>query len=182
MSAAPAQPEPTGLAVAAPAPTLADLAAERLTAGALTLRPWEPSDVAWVFDACQDPEIQRGTRVPSPYRATDALSLLERSRAGRRDGSAYRFAVVRTDTDELLGAVSLTRTGPNDAEVGGWVAWGARRQGVAVAAVEAAASWALARLGVRRVWLSSTLDAVAAQVAERAGFRPGPGASYCRTR
>ena len=45
---------------------------ESIAAGAITLRPWEPADVSFVYDACQDPEIQRWTNLPSPFTASDA--------------------------------------------------------------------------------------------------------------
>ena len=162
-------------------PSLAELADERLTAGPLTLRPWEPSDVAWVYDACQDAEIRQWTSLPSPYRATDAVALLERSRAGRADGSAYRFAVTRTDTDELLGAVTVARVDATSAEIGGWVASGARRQGVASAALAATTAWALDRLGLERVHVPVAAGNITARrVVERVQFRPGPRETDCR--
>ena len=36
------------------------------------LRAWRADDAAAIHDACQDPEIQRFTTVPSPYRRADA--------------------------------------------------------------------------------------------------------------
>jgi hypothetical protein len=35
-------------------------------------------DVEAVFEACQDPEIQRWTTVPSPYTHNDAMSCARR--------------------------------------------------------------------------------------------------------
>jgi RimJ/RimL family protein N-acetyltransferase len=151
----------------------------RVTAGPYTLRPWEPADVAWVYDACQDAEIQRFSRLPRPYRPADAIALLARSRAGRIDASAYLFAIANTDNDELLGSIELQRTGAEGA-IGYWVTALARGQGVATTALTALTHWGFASLRVARVWLEIAVTNTASRrVAERAGFtpseRPGGG-------
>ena len=55
--------------------------------GDLTLRPPKPEDAEAVTAACQDPEIQRWTLVPSPYRREHAEAWLasapEQARAVR---------------------------------------------------------------------------------------------------
>jgi RimJ/RimL family protein N-acetyltransferase len=58
-----------------------------------------------------------------------------------------------------------------DAEIGYWTVPAARRRGIAVRAVDAAARWAFAELGVQRIQLFHAVENVAsAGVAERAGF------------
>lgn len=154
-------------------PADADLVTERVTAGSYTLRPWEPADVAWVYHACQDAEIQRFTDIPKPYRPADAVALLDRSRRGRADGTGYAFAIVRTDNDELLGAIDLHDVIHRDrGDVGYWLAPGARGEGVATIALGAITQWGFERLGLRevRVHVAAT-NVDSRRVAERAGFR-----------
>src|SRR5206468_4132414 len=77
--------------------------------GIVTLRPWERADAVFVFEACQDADIQRWTRVPRPYTALDAATFIDRhARAQPEDDGAF-FAITRTDNGELLGAISLHR-------------------------------------------------------------------------
>jgi len=150
-----------------------DLATERVSAGSYTLRPWEAADVSWVYDACQDAEIQRFTDVPKPYRPADAVALLELSRRGRAEGSAYAFAICRTDNDELLGAIDLRDVAHRGSgKIGYWLAPGARGEGVATSALDALARWALERLGLQELRVNIAATNVASRrVAERAGFR-----------
>jgi RimJ/RimL family protein N-acetyltransferase len=67
----------------------------------VTLRPWRADDAGAVFDACQDPEIQRCTTVPAARGqglTTEALQELRRRFLQR----GVRVDVVMTsllDTD-----------------------------------------------------------------------------------
>lgn len=153
-------------------PADADLVTERVTAGSYTLRPWEPADVSWVYHACQDADIQRFTNVPKPYRPADAVALLDLSRQGRADGTAYAFAICRTDNDELLGAIDLHDVAHRDRGYAGyWVASGARGEGIATIALGSLTHWGFERLGLREVRVHVAVTNLASRrVAERAGF------------
>lgn len=146
---------------------------DRIAAGPYTLRAWEPADLPWVLDACQDVEIVRWTLVPSPYRARDALAYFEAVRDARQSDRAYGYAIVRTDSDELLGAIDLRDLdGPAPGRIGYWVAWPARGAGVASTALDGLARWSFIRLGLASVWMVVAEGNVASRaVAERAGFR-----------
>jgi len=161
---------------------------DEVAAGPVTLRPWEPADVSFVYDACQDLEIQRWTNLPSPFRASDAVALLQFSTTLRERGTAALFAVASTDQGELLGAVSLRdierdiQRDEGRASIGYWVAVEARGRGVATNAVEAASHWAFAALGVDEVYadvLHGNEGSV--RVLERCGFAPD-GESSCAQR
>jgi hypothetical protein len=100
----------------------------------LLIRPWLPGDVDAVYRACQDPDIQRWTTVPSPYRHQDAEGFVA-SHAPKawQEETAAPFGVFDPATDELLGScgfVSL-RLGEREAEIGFWVAPWARGRAVA---------------------------------------------------
>jgi RimJ/RimL family protein N-acetyltransferase len=155
-----------------------------VAAGPVTLRPWEPADVSFVYDACQDPEIQRWTNLPSPFRASDAVALLQFSTTLRERGTAALFAVTSTDQGELLGAISLRDIARDEgrASIGYWVAVEARGRGVATTAVTATARWAFEALGVDEVYADVLHGNDASlRVLERCGFAPD-GESSCAQR
>jgi len=130
-------------------------------------------DVDAITDACQDPEIPRYTRVPSPYTRADAEGFVALTAVTWRDGTSADFLVVDPSDDALLGAVGLMRLDDERtvAEIGYWVAKPARRRGVATRAVRLVSRWGALELGVRRIELMTRVDNVASQrVAEAAGF------------
>jgi RimJ/RimL family protein N-acetyltransferase len=157
--------------------TVPDLRDDRVV-----LRLPDERDVDAVVDACQDPDIPRFTRVPSPYRRQDAVEWVARTAEHRQDGTAAGFVIADPDDDSLLGAISLMRLDDARAvgEVGYWVARDARRRGIATRAVRLIARWGVLDLGLARVELMTRVDNLASQgVAERAGFtREGLLRSY----
>lgn len=146
-----------------------------LAAGDLLLRPWRPEDAAAVHRACQDPDIQRWTRVPRPYRISDAEQFVGRhASAAWTAGTGAPFAVCDAATGELLGSCGLIdiATAVGSADIGYWTAPWARGRAVAVHAVRAVARWAFTDLGLRRlVWLAEIGNHASRLVALRAGFR-----------
>ena len=145
-----------------------------IAGGAVTLRPWERADVSFVFDCCQDADIQRWTRVPVPYTARHATSFVSaHARAQPEEGGAY-FAIVRTDNGALLGSIGLNELDliSRSAEVGYWVAPDARGEGVAGMALDAIVGWAERELGLLEIRLVVDFDNLASRrVAERADFQ-----------
>jgi hypothetical protein len=131
----------------------ASIGFESIAAGAITLRPWEPPDVSFVYDACQDPDIQRWTNLPSPFTASDAIALLHLSSSLREEGKAALFAIASTDQGELFGAVSVREVDHRrrQALIGYWVALEARRRGAATHAVAALSPWAMETLDLDEV-------------------------------
>jgi RimJ/RimL family protein N-acetyltransferase len=146
-----------------------------ITAGRLHLRPWTAYDVDAVLGACQDPDIQRWTQVPSPYTPADARTYVtQTSPQGWSDGSAARFAVLDAVTGGLLGSVGLhaVRLDARTAEIGYWTAAPARRQGVTSEAAATLCRWGFGALGLHRIVCFAELPNVASQrAALRAGFR-----------
>ena len=118
----------------------------------LSLRPPTRADVPALVEACQDPEIPRWTRIPSPYGRADAEDYVARTESGRASGEAAAYLVVDAATDELVGSVAIHDLDPNDltAEVGYYVAAGARGRGVATRAVGAVVDWGL-DAGLQRI-------------------------------
>ena len=144
-----------------------------LSDGPVALRPLRDDDAEAVTAACQDPEIPRWTAIPSPYRAADARAYLRRADRDRRTGRELLLAIVDPETDELLGSCGLARLDWEDrkAEVGYWVAAGARRRGVGTRAVRLLSRWALDQLALDRIELLVNPDNEPSQrLAARAGF------------
>jgi len=141
--------------------------------GEVTLRPWEPADTAFVYDSCQDPELQRWTRVPTPYTALDAATFVERHARPQPEDDGAFFAITKTDSGEVLGSISFGHIdwAFASAEAGYWVARDARGQGVATGALASLVEWGRRELRLVEVRLQVLVGNVASQrVAERAGF------------
>lgn len=91
-----------------------------------------------MVEACQDPEIPRWTFVPSPYTEQDGRAHVAAAAERLASGRTAELAVVDARTDERLGASGLVVIDwdRKAADVGYWVAAGARGRGVAGRAVE----------------------------------------------
>ncbi|MBX6389808.1 MAG: GNAT family N-acetyltransferase [Frankia sp.] len=153
-----------------------------ITAGEVHLRPWRDDDADGVFAICQDPQIQRGTRLPLPYVREHAVDFVSRiSPTAWATGTGAHFAVVDATTGELLASVGLADlrdpdglpgVAPGgDGEVGYWCAAAARNRGVTTAAVGAICRWGFAALGLRQIrWQALADNTASARVAAKAGF------------
>ncbi|WP_089156727.1 GNAT family N-acetyltransferase [Micromonospora sp. NBS 11-29] len=141
----------------------------------LLLRPWRAEDADAVHRACQDPDIQRWTTVPRPYRAEHALAFVTTvSGTAWAEGIGAPFAVCDATTGELLGSCGLVSVDRalDSGEIGYWTAPWARRRGVAVRATRAVARWAFDALTLRRLtWQAEIGNHASRLVALRAGFR-----------
>lgn len=145
----------------------------RLTDGVIACRPPAERDLDAIVAACQDPQIVRFTRVPSPYTADHGSTFLAMAIAGWQAGRDFVFAVVDPETDALLGACGVHQRPDRDgaAEIGYWIGSGARGRGVATRAVVMVARWAVVDVGFPRIELIADVDNHGSiRVAERAGF------------
>ncbi|MFF8912270.1 GNAT family N-acetyltransferase [Streptomyces sp. NPDC015032] len=145
-----------------------------LTTERLLLRPFTRGDTDGILAACQDPDIQRWTVVPSPYGRADAEFFTEKlSPGGWDDDSAYGFAVVLRGSGALVGALGITRRNlPGTYEVGFWTAREHRGRGYTSEAVLAAARWTFTSLGGDRLeWRAEAGNVPSRAVALRTGFR-----------
>jgi RimJ/RimL family protein N-acetyltransferase len=151
-----------------------------LTDGVVKLRPWRVEDVPALVEICQDPEIQRFTRVPEPYTKDDALMYLAQQTAREQRGEVAAFAIADAADDMLLGSIDVRRLDDGRASIGYLLGASGRGRGVATRAVRLLSRWVLAELGVARLEIHARPDNPASQrVAERAGFtREGVLRSY----
>jgi RimJ/RimL family protein N-acetyltransferase len=125
----------------------------------------EIDDAEWIFEACQDADIQRWTLVPRPYLREHAESFVREG-----VGELSTWAIVDDDDARPVGMISIHSIADGVASIGYWVApWG-RGRGAASAAVRRVIEMARA-MGARAV----TADIAEANVAsrrtvERCGF------------
>jgi RimJ/RimL family protein N-acetyltransferase len=143
-----------------------------ITAGRLHLRPWQPEDAVAVAEICQDPELQRWTTVPTPYRLEHAEEYVSRiSPDGWAGGTAAHFAVLDAVDARVLASVSLMDVADGGAEIGYWCAAAERGRGVVSEAVGAVCRWGFGALGLQRItWLAHVGNDASRRVAEKTGF------------
>jgi RimJ/RimL family protein N-acetyltransferase len=146
-----------------------------LTDGVVALRRWEPDDLGFVIDACQDAEVSRySPAIPFPYTEADALGWFVSQEPTRLSGRGIDFAVADAAPGRLFGAIGLNKVNEMlmSAEIGYWLAREARGHGYISRAVRVLARWAFDELGLARLELTTDPENVASQrVAERCGFR-----------
>jgi RimJ/RimL family protein N-acetyltransferase len=148
-----------------------------ITTERLLLRPFGPKDVNDIHRACQDPDIQRWTAIPSPYERHHAEKFVgEISPNGWRDETLLNFGVFTRDGGELVSSVGLVRLGAlrseeRQAEIGYWTAKEQRGRGYTAESVRAVAHWAFTEVGVERLeWYAEAGNTGSRAVAVKAGF------------
>jgi len=150
------------------------LSQPQLADDVIVLRPWRSTDAAWLCEVCQDPDIQRWTRVPVPYAMSDAASFVDDvAPVTWANGSAAHFAVTDAASGRGLGSVGLVAVDRDAscAEIGYYLASFERGRGSASRAVVLIADWALSDLGLDRLEIHvDPRNAPSAAVAERSGF------------
>jgi RimJ/RimL family protein N-acetyltransferase len=143
-----------------------------LSDGVITLRPKGREDVEALVALCQDPQISRWTRVPSPYTRADAEGWIAAAELDRQAGRGIDWLVV-DEHGEVLASIAVQDIRPDEGvgEIGYWVAAPARGRRVATRAVRLATEFALRELGLETLELITHEDNVASQgVARAAGF------------
>lgn len=154
---------------------MAPIVVPDLVDGDLTLRAPAPADVDAIARICSDPEIQRWTRVPSPYTTDDARRFVLMSIGALAEGTGVHLLAVRSDERRTVrGCVGLSiDVADRSAELGYWIAPEARRQGVAVRGSRLLLRYAFDRLAVGSVLLQAGIDNAGSNAVARAlGFRP----------
>ena len=145
----------------------------RLSDGEIGVRPLAPADVPDVVAACQDREIPRWTRVPSPYTREDAVRFLAITATEAAAGEGIALAVCDAQRDRLIGTIGLMGVdrARGYGELGYWTAAPARGRGAATRAVALLRDWAQRQLGLTTLEILCHRDNRPSQrVAERAGF------------
>lgn len=138
--------------------------------GEVVLRPPTHDDVDRIAEICQDPDIQRFTRVPSPYRRSDAEGFVEMAREAIDSGRGAPLLVESEGA--TVGCVGFG-VHPQDGygSVGYWMAPEARRRGTATLAVRLLCRWCFDDLRLARLELEAvTTNPASNALAARLGF------------
>ena len=124
-----------------------------LTDGEILLRPWTRADAPALVAMLNEPEIARWTRVPSPYRESDARSWLATHERLLRSGEQVPTAIADAGGGRPIGSIDLRVKSWDErrAEFGFLVAREARGRGVAPRALRLMSEWAMRDLGMRRL-------------------------------
>ncbi|GAA1984412.1 GNAT family protein [Microbacterium pumilum] len=145
--------------------------AELRTARAVLSAPNE-TDVDAIFEACQDPAIQRYVALPSPYERKHAEGFIPIVAQHWAKESEYTWA-VRAD-DDLAGVIALLADGDGAAEIGYWMVPRARGRGLLTEAARAVIDWGFSPDGgkLERIeWRSVAGNIPSARTARALGFR-----------
>ncbi|MDV6289543.1 GNAT family N-acetyltransferase [Streptomyces sp. UP1A-1] len=142
-----------------------------LTTGRLVLRTVGPQDTDAVYAACQDPDIQRWTTIPSPTSAsTPGASPSRWSRPSWADDSMATFGLFLPAGD-LVGMLGVTMISLGVGEIGFWCAEEHRGHGYVTEAAVAVARWAFTDRAIDRLeWRAEVGNTASRAVARRAGF------------
>lgn len=138
----------------------------------LELSPVGEADVDAIFAACQDPDIQRYTTVPSPYRREDAIGFVAKTTQWWQDGAEATWAIRHGG--ELAGVVGLHRLGRGDGELGYWMTPAFRGRGLLTEASRAVLDWGFSPEGLelaRIEWRAVAGNVASARAARALGFR-----------
>jgi RimJ/RimL family protein N-acetyltransferase len=151
--------------LALPDPPLAD--------DLVRLREPATRDLGAVVEACQDPLVQRYTRVPEPYREADGRAFIGGAAGRRILGQSLELVIAGRDDDVLLGMIGLIadRHDALRAEIGYWGAPSARGRGVATRALALLSRWCMTIGGFQRLDLqAATANEASLRVAQHCGF------------
>jgi|SRR5215207_2810926 len=144
-----------------------------LTDGTVRLRSHTEADLDAVVAACRDPETQRWTSVPSPYRREHAESFVGDHAPSRwQTGAGVVWAFCGPDGG-YAGAMDLriSRSDPGRGNVGFHCAPWARGRGWTTAALVLACGWGFDTLGMARIeWYAFVGNVGSRRTVEKAGF------------
>ena len=131
-----------------------------------TLRAINPADASWIYDACQDQEIQYWTTVPKPYLKEHAESFAN----GKT--KELKVWVIEDNQGKPVGLISIHEVDESgNAEIGYWVApWG-RGQNAIVNAIGLVEEYAKTQENIKFIQATiSDLNIASQTVAQRAGL------------
>jgi RimJ/RimL family protein N-acetyltransferase len=136
------------------------------------LRPWRNDDAEAIFRACQDPDTQRFTTVPSPYRREDAdWFLAHHVRDVAAEGGASFCVEAIDEPGTVAASMSLLHVRDGLGEIGYWGAPWARGRGFVTDALRVVVAWAFGDGRAETLELTiEPANAPSRAVACRAGF------------
>ncbi|MEO6088697.1 MAG: GNAT family N-acetyltransferase [Umezawaea sp.] len=135
------------------------------------LRRWRAEDADAVFDACQDPEVQRWTTVPTPYEREHAEEFVTAfSDHQWATGESAPCALTLHD-GTLVGSIGVVEFDGPVCTVGYWTAPAHRGAGLTTEGLRLLVKWLFAERGAVRVRLEADVrNGASRAVARKAGF------------
>ena len=145
-----------------------------LNTGTVWLSPPVVSDIDAICAACSDSAIAEWTTMPSPYARSDAEHFVRRTvPSGWADRSPI-WAIRERADGPAVGMIGLLARDSSSAEIGYWLAAGARSRGLMASAVEVVCDFAFrpGGMGLERIeWRAFVGNHDSAAVARKLGFR-----------
>lgn len=116
------------------------------------LRPLKESDAKTIYMHARDPEVQRFTLLPSPYRPSDASRYVRMARSKKWQGKCVVRAIVPKPGKAIAGIITLDVNGENRrCYIGYWLArsfWG---RGLAKESLQLMLQLAFETMGLSKV-------------------------------
>lgn len=148
---------------------------ERLVLGdkLVSMRPFEPADIAPVFALAGAREIADNTYVPHPYSKEAAQEFVDRVQEQWSADEAYVFAITDSAAADFVGCMGIhPEATHNSATVGYWIGkpyWG---RGFATAALRLLIRFGFERLQLNRIEAGHLKhNAASGRVMQKAGMR-----------
>jgi 8-oxo-dGTP diphosphatase len=124
-----------------------------ITTARLTLHHPKPKDAPAITCAINDWEVIRWlSRVPYPYRQTDAAEFIGRSEVAWTERNAFRFVIIFKR--EIVGGIGLEQHDKSLFDLGYWIARRYWNKGIATEAVFAIIDFAYEQLGASGITAS----------------------------
>lgn len=139
----------------------------------VTIRPPAKSDTESIYRNAKSRDIARTTFVPWPYTRKHAEDFIRNAHKSLKNETAFNFAIVPHDVDEVVGMIDLRKFNPRhkNAETGYWMGRNFRNKGYTVDAVKLLLSFAFNQLKCQRVQAHTVpANRVSQRVLEKAGF------------
>lgn len=148
----------------------------------LRFRPWRESDAASLFKYASDPDIGSRAGWPPHQSIEESLRVIREVFS-----NGHTWALELKETGEPVGCMgyyaygeSNIEIGPEDAELGYWIAKTYWNQGLCTEALRAMIDWCFNKKGFLTLWSDYFVDNPASgRVMEKCGFRETGDINWC---
>lgn len=140
----------------------------------LILRPFEMTDAKRVQELAGDKRIAETTlHIPHPYEDGIAESWIASHKDNFSNGTTITYAIVKKDTEELVGTISLmVNKIHKKAEVGYWVGLAYWGNGYCTEAFKAIIEFGFKNFGLNKIFGLSLVDNIGSwRVMEKVGMK-----------
>lgn len=149
----------------------------RLVKDRILLRPYRPGDAVSVYDAATESVNEVGKWLPwchAGYTLQESKNWIKTCAESWKNGSAYEFAVLDSQTGRYLGGCGLNHIDPayKTANLGYWVRSSSTGHGIATVAAMLLAHFGFTQIELNRIEIIVAVENNRSQrVAEKAGAK-----------